>query len=382
MIEEEEEAPRDLLLVCADLKFSLVQDNNNTSVKNEILKHIKENCMISFFEGCVDEGLLEKNQVLVDEMNKRSVTELKEIEDEIKKAEDTEGEIEVRNAKIKQAEKITLMKNKDCAVKAWEAIDGVSSGKRIDICFCLLRIALAYDDDKLFKKVNAKVKDLVEKGGDWDRRNRMFVYQALQNIRERNFKSASQLLLRTVPSFTATEVVDYDTFIFYTILVNIINQGRVDLKKKVIDCPQILQVIDKLPHCKELLNSFYNCEYASFFRSLIQVMTNVNDDRYFSVHSNFFLHQYRLAAYDQFLRPYRSVTLKTMSEEFGLSVNFLDADLCSYITEGKLKCAIDSVDGVIATRQYNQRDVEYRDLLKRGDNLVNRLQKLSRTLML
>eukprot|EP00494_Astrolonche_serrata_P023798 UN24056 len=222
--------------------------------------------------------------------------------------------------KLNSQKKMSMINDKDSAIKAWEDVDGVSTGKKIDICFSMFRLALAYEDNKLFKRINIKVEQLVEKGGDWDRRNRMYVYQALQHIRERNFEKAAELLLKTVPSFTATEVVDFDKFIYYTVLVNIIHQPRVDLKKKVIDSPQILQIIDKIPNLKDLLNSFYNCEYALFFSSVIKMMVSIKSDRYLSTHSNFFLHQYRLVAYDQFLRPYRSVTLKTMSEEFGVGV--------------------------------------------------------------
>ena len=73
----------------------------------------------------------------------------------------------------------------------------------------------------------------MDKAGDWDRRNRFIVYQGIQALRERNFKSAGQHLLKVIPSFTATEVIDFNKLIFYVVLVNIIHLDRVNLKKKV-----------------------------------------------------------------------------------------------------------------------------------------------------
>lgn len=382
---DEDEAPRDSLLVAADLKFDLVAlpDGVDTEAsKAKLLEVIEQNKMLDFFQKCVAEGLMDKNEVLEGKMEKEIEALLAKAKEEIESAIKNEGEVEVRDSKIKEAEIITLSKDKETAVKAWEAIDGLSTGKRIDFQLTLLRIALAYDDNELFRRVNLKCTDMVDKGGDWDRRNRMFVYQGLQFLRERNFKQAAAYLLRVVPSFTATEVVDYEKYIGYTVLANIFHQDRVSLKKEVVDCPEVLAEIDKMPEVKLMLHSLYECAYNDFFKALVNVMQRIKADRILSIHEKFLLHEYRLFAYDQFLRPYRSVTLETMSQEFGLSKEFLENDLCGYITEGKLKCDIDSVDGVVATTQYRQRDLEFNKTIKRGDNLINRLEKLSRTLLL
>jgi len=382
---DEDEAPRDELLVAADLKFDLVATPDGVDTKAskaKLLKVIEDNNMVDFFQTCVSEGLLEKNEMLEGKMQKEVEDLLAKAKEEIENAEANEGEVEVRDAKVKEAQIITYSKAKETAVKAWEAIDGLSTGKRIDIQLTILRIALAYDDNELFRRVNLTCTDMVDKGGDWDRRNRMFVYQGLQFLRERNFKQAASYLLRVVPSFTATEVVDYETYICYCVLANILHQDRVNLKKKVVDCPEILGEIDKMPEVKKMLHGLYECAYNVFFMALVNVMNKIKADRLLSIHDKYLLHEYRLFAYDQFLRPYRSVTLETMSQEFGLSTEFLENDLCGFITEGKLKCTIDSVDGVVATRQYKQRDLEYHKVIKRGDNLINRLEKLSRTLLL
>lgn len=382
---DDEEAPRDLLLVAADCKFNLVNAPEGVDLndsKTKLLETIEQENMLHFFQTCVAEGLLEKNEMLEGKMEKAIEGLLAKAKEEIENAEKNEGEVEVRDAKFKEAQIFAYCKDKEVAVKQWEAIDGLSTGKRIDIQLTLMRIALAYDDNELFRRVNQKCTEMVDKGGDWDRRNRLFVYQGLQFLRERNFKAAASILLRVVPSFSATEVVDYEKFICYTILANILHQDRVSLKKKVVDCPEILAEIENMPHVKLMLNSLYECAYNDFFKALVNVMTLIKADRILSIHDKYLLHEYRLFAYDQFLRPYRSVTLETMSQEFSLSKEFLENDLCGFITEGKLKCAIDSVDGVVATRQYKQRDIEFQKVVKRGDILINRLEKLSRTLLL
>lgn len=381
-LEEEEETPRDLLLVAADLKFKLSLDRGDATTSEQLLEIITENKMVSFYEDCIRENLLEEDERLLGSMRKECEGLIQTAEEAIENADENEGETEVRIAKTKLAQLLTYMKDKDTAVAAWEDIQALSPGKKIDNALTLLRIALAYEDSDLFKRINPKCAELVEKGGDWDRRNRYFVYQGIQHLRERNFKTAAQLFLKVVPSFGATEVIDYNDFIFYTVLVNILHLDRVSLKKKVIDCPEIIQVIEQIDNLQPLLHSLYECNYNQYFQAVVGIMDQIKRDRVLVTHEKFLLHEYRHTGYDQFLRPYRSVTLKTMSDEFGLDIDFIEEDLCGFITEGRIKCAIDKVDGVVANRLYNERDIEYKGIVKRGDNLLNRMEKLSKYLLL
>lgn len=74
---------------------------------------------------------------------------------------------------------------------------------------------------------------LVEEGGDWDRRNRLKAYQGIHNLSIRNFQLGGQLLLDTISTFTATELIDYDDFVGLCILAGVMTLDRKDLKKKV-----------------------------------------------------------------------------------------------------------------------------------------------------
>ena len=138
-------------------------------------------------------------------------------------------------------------------------------------------------------------------------------------------------------------------------------------------------MIDKLPAFKSFLYSFYECRYNEFFRSLIEIMRDfVRLDVYLVHHSNFFLRGIRLRAYSQFLESYRSVTLASMAKEFGVSVDFVDGELASYIAAGKLNCKIDKVNGVVHIERTNTKNRDYQQILKKGDVLLNRIQRLSR----
>lgn len=77
------------------------------------------------------------------------------------------------------------------------------------------------------------IDSLIEEGGDWDRRNRLKVYQGLYCVAIRDFKQAAELFLDTVSTFTSYELMDYKTFVTYTVYVSMIALERPDLREKV-----------------------------------------------------------------------------------------------------------------------------------------------------
>ena len=74
---------------------------------------------------------------------------------------------------------------------------------------------------------------LIEKGGDWDRRNRLKVYQGLHSLSIRQFKRACDLFVDALSTFTATELLSYNDFVSLTMITSTLTMSRPDLKKKV-----------------------------------------------------------------------------------------------------------------------------------------------------
>ena len=61
--------------------------------------------------------------------------------------------------------------------------------------------------------------------------------------------------------------MSYETLIFYSVVTSVITLDRVDLRKRVVDAPEILTVIDSIPNLTSFLNSLYGCQYGSFFQA-------------------------------------------------------------------------------------------------------------------
>jgi len=88
---------------------------------------------------------------------------------------------------------------------------------------------------------------LSKDGGDWDRRNRLKVYNALCKLLNRDVKGAAGLLIDCISTFSCTELCSYNDFILYAALSNILYLPRTELKSKIVDGPEILSIKNEIP---------------------------------------------------------------------------------------------------------------------------------------
>ncbi|KAJ4873272.1 Uncharacterized protein Rs2_45066 [Raphanus sativus] len=116
----------------------------------------------------------------------------------------------------------------------------------MDLLSYTLQVAFFYMDFDLVSKSIDKAKKLFEEGGDWERKNRLKVYEGLYCMSTRNFKKAASLFLDSISTFTTYEIFPYETFIFYTVLTSIITLDTVSLMQKVVDAPEIFLTLLEL----------------------------------------------------------------------------------------------------------------------------------------
>jgi 26S proteasome regulatory subunit N7 len=95
-------------------------------------------------------------------------------------------------------------------------------------------------------------------------------------------------------------------------------------------------------------------------------------------HATYIIRECRILAYSQFLEAYRSVTLTAMAREFAVSAELLDSELSRFIAAGRLNAKVDKVGDIIETSRPDLKNVQYQDVIKKGDVLLNQIQKLVR----
>ncbi|KAG4155301.1 hypothetical protein ERO13_D03G103700v2 [Gossypium hirsutum] len=364
------------------LKHPDVSDIEKVRLSDEVLNSVQSNDMTSYYETLVTDKVLELDQSLLESMRAKNEEEIKKLDEKIADAEENLGESEVREAHLTKSLYYIRIGEKEKALEQLKVTESktVAVGQKMDLVFYTLQIGLFYMDFDLISKSIDKAKNLFEGGGDWERKNRLKVYEGLYCMSTRNFKKAANLFLDSISTFTTYELFPYDTFIFYTVLTSIISLDRVSLKQKVADAPEILTVIGKIPHLSEFLNSLYDCQYKSFFLAFAGLTEQIKLDRYLHPHFRFYMREVRTVVYSQFLESYKSVTIEAMAKAFGVTVEFVDMELSRFIAAGKLHCKIDKVAGVLETNRPDAKNALYQATIKQGDFLLNRIQKLSRVI--
>ena len=196
----------------------------------------------------------------------------------------------------------------------------------------------------------------------------------------RDFAGAAKLFVDVLPTFNATEIMDYETLVTYAVITGIISMDRQTIKKKLLEASQVIVYLMKLPEIKSYLESFYYCRYRDFFVNFLWVINYIKQDRYIRSHSRYFIRETRVVVYSQFLESYKTVKLQSMAHEFGVPADFIDRELSGLISARRLPCKIDKVDGIIETDPTDERNKYYKTTLKKGDHLLNQIQKLSRAI--
>lgn len=127
-----------------------------------------------------------------------------------------------------------------------------------------------------------------------------------------------------------------------------------------------------------LANTLYDCDYKAYLHTLVDLQPHLIANRYLQPHAGYLLRELHVMAYQQFLDSYQSVTLESMATTFGVGIEFLDVQLSRFIAAGRLTAKIDRYGGVVETNRPDWKNARYKEMIQKGDLLLNRVQKLGR----
>lgn len=327
-------------------------------------------------------NLIPWDQELYNELVKENEEEISKLKKNIEEVEaKDEGQLEAAEGYKKLGEYYTKIGDRTNAIqtlkKAFELTP--STGVKIDISLTITRIGFFFDDKVFVGKQLEQTNTLIEKFGDWERRNRFKTYNGLYLLSIRDFSKASPLLIDSLATFTSTEICTYEQLAVYSSLAGAFSLERTELKNKIIDSPELLSLLPTTPELEPISSltiSLYTCEYSAYFQFILQTHDELLiSSRYLAMHANYYIREMRRKAYAQLLESYKALSLKSMADAFGVSIDFLDNDLCKFISNKKLNCVIDRVNGIIETNRPDNKNAQYQLLIKQGDTLLTKLQK-------
>ncbi|ORX34753.1 26S proteasome subunit RPN7-domain-containing protein [Kockovaella imperatae] len=323
------------------------------------------------------------NSSLISSLSEKNKAELDRLDQKLKEAEENQGDSEISEFLRSRAMYLCRIGDKERAIPALEkALEKTAGlGARIDLVLAMIRMGLFYSDSDLVTANITRATDLIDSGGDWDRRNRLKVYRALYHLSIRDFKEAAELLTDTLSTFTATELMEYDDFVALTVLASGVGCDRKGIKTKILASSEVNGAMATITQLFTMTDSLYKSNYTQFFLALAEVEQHyLIPNVFLAPHARYYVREMRIKAYAQLLESYQSLTMERICRSFGVSETFMDRDLSRFIANGRLNCTIDKVSGVIQTNKLGTQNKTalYEQVIKQGDVLLSDVQKLHR----
>ncbi|KAF9412064.1 COP9 signalosome complex subunit 1 [Podila epigama] len=152
-----------------------------------------------------------------------------------------------------------------------------------------------------------------------------------------------------------SEVISPNDIAVYGGLCALATFTRTELKTRVIDNVGFRQYLDLEPHIRDLIQGFYNSNYAVCLEIMDKWRNDYLLDLHLHSHIETLYTNIRRKALVQFASPFVTVDLTKMAKSFATTVPVLEQELVSLIVSGQIEARIDSQQKILWAKQANKR---------------------------
>eukprot|EP00866_Antonospora_locustae_P002293 jgi/Antlo1/2293/1178 len=329
--------------------------------------------MLGMYEMLVAKGVLSDNKVDLDVLREKCASQIAKLSREREKDPDNENHVFEVDKLMSEYYCQTLdTDNADRTMKRVEQ-QNLSSALHMDMLLCRIRMAMLLRDRGALEEAMHAASDLYERGCDWTRRNKFKVYEGVYLLRRGLFARAASLFSESLATFESPEICTYEKIVLYTIFAGLLSFDREEMRQKIVQSSDVLEARSCVEPAYVLAEALYLCNYPILFSSLARFLDTVSGEVYLGRYCDMFCREIKLRAYQQLLKSYESLALESMSNIFGVSVEFVERDLARYIAAERLPCKIDRISMTVFVSE----DVPNRvnELLVTGDELLQMVKK-------
>ena len=172
---------QDLKVTLAHKKFALKSDlvdaQTKTKVKSEVESILRDNNMSKVYEFFCSNLGWKLDQAALDSMRSANSKKIEELDAKVTEVEKNEGDEEIRDAMLAKADYLANIGDKELAWEAYEAVEAKtpSVNHKLTIAFCKTRLEILYGNWVAVKDLITTARELCDKGGDWEKKNRLMV---------------------------------------------------------------------------------------------------------------------------------------------------------------------------------------------------------------
>lgn len=303
----------------------------------------------------------------------------KKADEKIAAAQADQGDLEIRDAMLEKAELFHEVKDYE-NYRVWikNALGkSVGNSKKLELTIMILNTYWVERNFEQFEKSLDECRKLTDDSLDWEKKNKLAIYNGIHQILKRQMTEAAKSLIACVDTFNSPEIMTFKELVKYAVILGLLELPRKDLREKLVQNAEINSVLNETPLLKKFLQTIYGMQYKQFFSVLIELNDQVLiQDVLLSRHRQFLLKRARIVIYSLFLESYKTVKLDKMAQSFGVSVEFLDQELADLISQKYINCKIDKVNLVVQAVKVDDRSTAFQEIERKGDALVERLHKL------
>jgi 26S proteasome regulatory subunit N7 len=313
-------------------------------------------------------------------MNDPAIRErIKKADEKIAAVSTDQGDLEIRDAYLEKAEiylDINDMENYRANVhKALEK--AIGNAKKLGLNLLILNTYWKQRDFEMYEKTLEICRKLTDDSLDWEKKNKLAIYESIQKILKREMEDAATTLIACVDTFNSPEIMTFKELVAYAVVLGVLWLPRKEIREKIMQNPEINSILKEFPVLNDFRSAVFNMNYLKFFELLIRLSDEyLSTDVLLSKHRQSLLRRARIIIYTLFLESYKTVKLKKMAESFGVSFEFLDKEIADLISQKQLNCKIDRVNWIVEAVRVDERSAAYNEIERRGDALVERLHKL------
>lgn len=157
----------------------------------------------------------------------------------------------------------------------------------------------------------------------------------------------------------------------YVALCGLASYTRKQLKQNILNNVEYQKLLDNVPVWRDILDQYYNNQHSQYTAQLNSMQAELQLDIYVGTHVHRLLNQIRNTAMINYITPYSNVSLRGVTDAFGLSAEQCVNTVEQLIINKQLSARIDSVNSVVHMHTADQRTQTFDATVAAGQRYIN-----------
>lgn len=171
--------------------------------------------------------------------------------------------------------------------------------------------------------------------------------------------------------------VTMDELAYYVVLSVLSSMPRDEIQETIQKNSSILTLLESNIYTQNVLENFLLGKFDEALKATTKIKEQLRWDQYFGMFANQrVFKQIRVRTLQLYVKPYKVLDMRIISEEFGIPLDTLEEELAELIAAGEIKCKIDSYAKLLISAQGNKQTEAYKKAVLLGEQFVRNTEDM------